>query len=67
METQYASIDHIMFAYRNAAFIRYIFIELPTRFLRFLCARKLLSWKKINELSLNAIISNLNPEQPYPY
>lgn len=43
----------------------YIVIEFLSRCLRVLCAFILLSRKKMHELSLSAILSNLNPGQPY--
>ena len=43
----------------------YIAIEYPSRLLRRLRALRLLSQKKVKELSLNAILSNLNYGQQY--
>ena len=43
----------------------YIAIEYPSRLLRRLRALRLLSQKKVKELSLNVILLNLNPGQPY--
>lgn len=43
----------------------YILIELPLRIVRFLYASILRSRKKIRQLSLIAILSNLNPGQQY--
>ena len=65
VETQYALLIISCSLIATLPLLWYILIELPSRFLRFLCARKLLSRKKMNELSLNAILSNLNPGQPY--
>lgn len=45
--------------------ILYIVIELPLRFVRWLGALILQSWKKMHQLSLIAILSSLNPGQPY--
>ena len=45
--------------------IFYIVIELPRRFARWLGVLILQSLKKMHQLSLIAILSNLNPGQPY--
>jgi len=65
VKTQYALLIISCSLIVILSLLLYIAIEYPSRLLRRLRALRLLSQKKVKELSLNVILSNLNPGQPY--
>lgn len=65
VKTQYALLIISCSLIVILSLLLYIAIEYPSRLLRRLRALSLLSQKKVKELSLNVILSNLNPGQPY--
>lgn len=65
VKTQYALLIISCSLIVMLSLLLYIAIELPSRLLRRLRASILLSRKKMSELSLSAILSNLNLGQPY--
>ena len=64
-QTQYALLIIICSCIAMLPLILYIIFVLPSRFVRHRRAKILLSRKKMNELSLSAILLSLNPGQPY--
>lgn len=65
VKTQYALLIILCSLTVMLFLLLYIAIEYPSRLLRRLRALRLLSQKKVKELSLNAILSNLNHGQQY--
>lgn len=65
VKTQYALMIMACSFITMLIILGYIVIKFSSWCLRVLCAFILLSRKKMRELSLSAILSNLNPGQPY--
>lgn len=65
VQTQYALLIIICSCIAMLPLLLYISFVLPSRFMRGCRAKILLSRKKMNELSLSAILLNLNPGQSY--
>lgn len=65
VKTQYALLIIACSLIVILSLLLYIAIEYPSRLLRRLRALRMLSQKKVKELSLNAILSNLNHGQQY--
>lgn len=65
VQTQHALLIIICSCIAMLPLLLYILFVLPSRLVRGCRAKILLSRKKMNELSLSAILLNLNPGQPY--